>query len=936
MADLPTGTVTFLFTDIEGSTRLWQEHPAAMRDALARHDELLREAIEAHGGYVVKTTGDGFHAAFDTADAGVGAAVAAQRALDREAWGLPEPLRVRMGLHTGGAALRDGDYFGGSLNRAARLMAVAHGGQVVCSHATADLARDELAEDVGFVDLGEHRLRDLSRAEQVFQVSAPGLLSDFPSLTSLDAFPGNLPLQVSSFIGRDRELLRVAKALGESRVVTLTGVGGVGKTRLALQVAAEVLPQFREGAWLVELAPVRDPDGVVGAFAAVFGVSARAGQTLDESFVEFLRTKQLLLVVDNCEHLLEAVADLVELLELSCPALSILATSREGLALDGERVVPVPSLGSPADDSSLEVAAGADAVHLFEERAAAIDPDFALRPENAAAVVQICRRLDGVPLAIELAAARVTTMNPTELARGLDRRFDTLAGGRRRAVQRHQTLRAAIDWSYELCSEPERRLLARLAVFSGGCTRDAVEGVCAGEPLEAPTVFELLAALVTKSLVVAQRDGPETRYRLLETIREYAEERLAEHDETDVLRRVHAEYYCEFELVIVPELEGPGQIEAGRRLAAEQENLLAAMNHAIDTDNVDVAFRLLRHAPGPGQTGYELRLPVDAIDLPGATEHPFYPFALALAALFAAFRGDRQHAETLGDDALAAARRLDSDLRPHVELVVSNTRGSLAFQRGALHDAAVHAERSVAIARAAGSNLFVAGNLAAAAMYHAMAGESDAAIPLAEEGLALARQIGQPTVIVMNLAAFAAALADEDPQRARALLWESIELRKWLGYEQTFEITQAVLVAARIGDWPLTLELASRSVRGLHWLGDQPLFAAVLNVAARAVTPSDPETAAVLQGAARGLLARLVGASAVGRSVRAPDGPPAPPSGDASFVTQLRRQTTGLLQDTLGEARLRELRAEGAAMDFDHAVAYALDAIDTAQHQAQG
>src|SRR3954451_719023 len=694
MAELPSGTVTFLFTDIEGSTRLWEAHPDAMRDALARHDELLRQAIESHGGYVVKTAGDGFLAAFGTAEAGLVAAVVAQRALGGEPWGLPEPLRVRMGLHTGAALLRDGDYFGSSLNRAARLMGVAHGGQVVCSHATEDLARDELPEGVGFVDLGEHRLRDLSRAEQVFQVRAAGLLSDFPSLTSLDAFPGNLPLQVSSFIGRDRELVRVAKALAEARVVTLTGVGGVGKTRLALQAAAEVLPEFREGAWLVELAPVRDPDGVVGAFAAVFGVSARGGQTLEESLAEFLCTKQLLLVVDNCEHLLEAVADLVEVLERSCRALSVLATSREGLALDGERVVPVPSLGAPADDTSLEVAAGADAVRLFEERAAAIDPDFALTRENAAAVVQICRRLDGVPLAIELAAARVTTMNPAELARGLDRRFDTLAGGRRRAVQRHQTLRAAIDWSYELCSEPEQRLLARLAVFSGGCTRNAVEGICAGEPLEARAVFQLLAALVTKSLVVAQRDAPETRYRLLETIREYGEERLAEHDETDLLRRRHAEFYCEFAHVVGPEFEGPGQIDAGRRVTAEQENLLAAMNYAIDTDDVDLAWRLLRHAPGLGQTGYELRLPVDAIDRPGAAEHPLYPHALALAALFAAARGDREDAKRLGDDALAAARRLDSDLAPRVELVVSNSRASLAFQSGALHDAGVHAERS--------------------------------------------------------------------------------------------------------------------------------------------------------------------------------------------------------------------------------------------------
>jgi class 3 adenylate cyclase len=333
MAELPSGTVTFLFTDLEGSTRLWEEHPDGMRDALARHDAVLREAIEAHDGYVVKTTGDGFHAAFATADRGVSAAIAAQRGLQDAAWSGIGPLRVRMGLHTGVASLRDGDYFGSTLNRAARLMGVAHGGQVVCSQATTDLARDVLAEGVAFRDLGEHRLRDLTRAERVFQVCSDGLDVEFPVLTSLDSFPGNLPLQVSSFVGREQEIALTRAALEEARVVTLTGVGGVGKTRLALQVAAEVLPRFREGAWLVELAGVRDPEGVGEQFAALFGVTARSGGSLLEAILEFFGTKQLLLVVDNCEHLLDPVAELVDELVHSCPGIVVLATSREGFGV---------------------------------------------------------------------------------------------------------------------------------------------------------------------------------------------------------------------------------------------------------------------------------------------------------------------------------------------------------------------------------------------------------------------------------------------------------------------------------------------------------------------------------------------------------------------------------------------------------------------------
>ena len=441
--------MTFLFTDIEESTRRWEEMPEPMRDALARHDQLVRGAIERHGGYVFATGGDGFAAAFGRAGDAVSAAIETQAALNAEAWPKDAVIRVRVGLHTGEAFEREGDYFGPAVNRTARLMALANGGQVLCSSVTAELTQ----LDVPLQDLGEHRLRDLTAPQHVFQVG----VGRFPPLRSLDSFPGNLPLQVSSFIGRDTELARADKALHEARVVTLTGVGGVGKTRLALQAAAAALPRFPDGAWLVELQAVRDPDGVVNAVATALDVSPRGGKSVDAALVDFLRLKRLLLLLDNAEHLLEAVAELVDGLERSCPGLVVLVTSREGLALEGERVLPVPSLAAPPAGTALEAAAAADAVRLFAERAQAVDPEFGLSEANVASVVEVCRRLDGVPLAIELAAARVTAMTPTELARGLDRRFATLAGGRRRAVQRHQTLRAAIDWSYELLDDVERR-----------------------------------------------------------------------------------------------------------------------------------------------------------------------------------------------------------------------------------------------------------------------------------------------------------------------------------------------------------------------------------------------------------------------------------------------------------------------------------------------
>src|SRR6516165_7778287 len=695
-----SGTVTFLFTDIEGSTRLWEQHPQAMSQALARHDAILVVAVKSSGGHVVKTTGDGLFAVFGRAESAISAALTAQRLLAGAAWDPTCELRVRMGLHTGDAEFRDGDYHGSAVNRAARLTSAGHGGQVLVSGATAPLVAGRLPDGAELVALGEHRLRDLGQPEVLYQLCHPDLPRRFPPLRTLDAFPGNLPLQVSSFIGRERESARIIAALDEARVITLTGVGGVGKTRLALQVAARVLPRFREGAWLVELAPVRDPDGVPSALAVVFGLSVRFGMTLQESLAEFLRSKQLLVVLDNCEHLLEPVAELVEFLLHSCAGLVVLATSREGLAVEGERMLPVPSLPSPSPDAGPEAAGQADAVRLFVDRARAVDPDFSLTTENTAEVIQICRRLDGVPLAIELAAARVVAMSPAELVEGLQRRFDTLAGGRRRAVQRHQTLRAAIDWSYDLLCDDERRFLVRLAVFSGGCTRAAAEAVCGAPPLAPGKVFGLLAALVAKSLVVAQRDGPETRYRLLETIREYGEERLAETGETELLRTTHAEYYCQLAGGLYVDLFGPRQAIAGQRLVAEQENLLAAANHAIDTSNVDLALRLVRNTANRAlRTSSRLILPVDAVlRLPGAVDHPQYPVGLASAAFDAAFRGDLTRAQAAGQEALAAAGRLGSD--PHeVDVLVSWARSHQAIAIGALDEAAAHAEHTVELVR---------------------------------------------------------------------------------------------------------------------------------------------------------------------------------------------------------------------------------------------
>ena len=899
-AQLPAGTVTFLFTDIEGSTRLWETEPSAMARSLVLHNETLHAAFERNGGVVFSTMGDGMAVAFSSAAGATRATLEGQRALLAAPWPTETGmLKVRMGLHTdeavlryGQAVLRDGQYVNQPLNRCARLMAAAHGGQILMSDATEALVRSQLPDGATLLDLGEHRLRDLAGSTHIFQIAHPDLPRAFPPLRTLDAFPGNLPLEVSSFIGRARELKQTAAALTEARVVTLIGVGGVGKTRLALQVAGEVLPRFSDGAWLCELAPIRDAVGVDDAVAAVFSVTARAGQSTRDALVEFLRNKELLLVLDNCEHLLAGAAALVVVLERSCNRLAILATSREGLGIDGERLVPVPPLAAPGADADLKTTINAEAVRLFVERAVAVKPDFKVTAENAAAVAAVCRRLDGVPLAIELAAAQVPAMTPAELARRLDRRFAVLAGGRRGAAERHQTLRAAIDWSFELLTEPEQRLLGRLAVFAGGYTVEAVEAVCGGEGIDPGAVFELLANLVARSLVVAEESGPQSRYRLLETIRQYGEERLDKAGETDRWRARHAGYYAGFPSQVREHGNDRDEVFWAVRLSAEQDNLLAAWSWAIDTGNVDTAFGILAgFAPCEVWSIYPLLLPgAAALELPGATEHPGYPLALAVSAVSASFRADVTGAEELCRRAAEANARQDTpDWR--VEETVCAARRNIANTRGTPEDAAGLAEQAANIARAGGDLADASVELTIAVADRVFVGDAPRAVPLASEALALARQIRAPALIASGLLAVGLSVADTDPDQSRACLRESRELSTELGYQNAIDLLWATAIAYRINDQVATLELGRRAIHGFQWGGDRLRMGLVLHMIASALATTRPASAATIQGAAE---ANVV----------------ASPSMNARIA--------------LGDERIRELRARGADMDWDQAVAYTL------------
>ncbi len=528
----PTGTVTFLFTDIEGSTKLWETHPSQMRTALARHDALMRQAFDRAGGYVFKTMGDAFCVAFAMAPDALSAATAAQVSLYSEPWPTETPIKVRMAMHTGAVESRDDDYFGHPLSRVARLLAVGHGDQVLMSQTTHELVRDLLPDGTDMRPMGQHRLKDLGRPESIYQLLHPTLPSEFPALRSLDnpELKHNLPQQITSFVGREKQIEDVLALLGKTRLLTLTGAGGGGKTRLSLQVAADRLNDSDDGVWLVELAPLSDPELVPQTVANVLGLKEEAGRSLVQTLVEYLRHKRLLLILDSCEHLLDASARIADTLIRHCPEVQILASSREGLGIAGELTYRVPTLSSPDPkrDKTAESLSQFEAVRLFIERAQFHRPSFAVDNSNAPALASICFRLDGIPLAIELAAARVRSLSVEEIDHKLDYRFGLLTGGSRTALPRQQTLRSLIDWSYDLLNEAEKLLFRRLSIFAGGWTLAAAEGVCSGEGVEESRVLDLLTSLTDKSLVVAdQRDG-HSRYRYLESVRQYAKDRLDE------------------------------------------------------------------------------------------------------------------------------------------------------------------------------------------------------------------------------------------------------------------------------------------------------------------------------------------------------------------------------------------------------------------------
>jgi predicted ATPase/class 3 adenylate cyclase len=596
VASPPTGTVTFLFTDIEGSTKLWEHNAQAMQVALTRHDKILKGAIEERGGYVFKTVGDAFCCAFWTATDALDAALEVQRTLFDEEWQETGPLRVRMALHTGAAEERDGDYFGPPVNRVARLLSAAHGGQVLLSLPTHEMVRDQLSAGINLAELGEHRLKDLFRPERVFQLVSPDLPSEFPPLRTLGTYRNNLPLQPTPLIGREKEVAEVCDLLrGETtRLLTLTGPGGIGKTRVALQAAADLLEDFPDGTFFVPLATLTDAELFSSAVAETFGVKETADQPLDESLKDYLSERRMLLLLDNFEQVLEAATAVTELLA-GAPGLKVLATSRAPLGLYGEHVFPVPPLSMPDLKSPppLERFTQYEAVGLFVERARAVKPDFKVTNESAPAVAEICVRLDGLPLAIELAAARITMLPPRAMLQRLTSRLKLLTGGARDLPERQRTLRATIEWSHALLEEGEQLLFGRLAVFSGGRTLEAIEAICDTRSDLTVDVFEGVSSLLDKSLL-RQEEGAngEPRFVMLETVHEFAREKLQGSGEAEQIKRVHAEYFLTLAEEAYPELKGANQLQWLERLEVEHDNMRAALSWTLERKEVEVALRL--------------------------------------------------------------------------------------------------------------------------------------------------------------------------------------------------------------------------------------------------------------------------------------------------------------------------------------------------------
>ena len=906
----PTGTVTLVFTDIEGSTSLLQELGDRYPQVLADHHRLIREAFARHGALERGSAGDGLYFVFSGARAAVLAAVDGQLAIAGHAWPDGVAVRDRMGLHTGEPVNASEGYVGLDVHRAARICAAGHGGQILISQTTRDLIAEDLRPPMGVIDLGAHRLRSLDSSQRLYQVSGPGLPRDFPPPRTTDAPRNNLKLEVTSFIGREREIEQASQMLEHSSILTLTGPGGVGKSRVGLRLARQLLGRFEDGTWIIECGSITDPDFVLPSVVSAIGLTEAAGRSLQASIVDHLKGKQLLLLLDDCDPVLTECAELAGALARSCSAVRVIVTSREALGVPGEAILPIASLTTPGVGSTVAArdVGAADACQLFLERARAVQPAFELTDQNARSVAQLCRRLDGIPLAIELAAARVRALPVEQIAARLDDRFRLLTGGSRASVARHQTLRATIDWSYDLLTEPERAVLRRLSVFAGGATLEAAESVCAGDPVDPFEILDVLGRLVEKSLVFTDPTSTEARFRLLETVREYARGRLVEADEGDLTLRRHRDWY----LALVDEaspafFHGPEPVEWLRRLDREHDDLRAALEWCLDQ-------------PGEGQSGlriaaglwryWEIRGHLTEgrgwlermVEAVGEDVSSLRANALTGAGNLAFMQGDFRAASSFHESSLALHRQIGD--RQSVAYAANNLANA-AMQRGDHARARELYEESIDLARELGDErgaAFGSINLADVATRQ---GDLDAARALHAEILATIRELGDRWMEAFALDTFARATGlAGDREAAQSLHVEALAILEEMGDRRGVArvLTHLAELALSDGDAARARGLFRQSLAIRQDLGDMPGLASAMENLAGAIASDDAEAAARLHGAAESLR----------EAIRAM----VPPQAAASHDQHLAD-----LETRLGADRLAAARREGRAMTPNEALA---------------
>lgn len=922
-----TATLTFLFTDIEGSTALLGRlGEVTYARLLTEHHRLIRDSLAAHGGNEMTMLGDGFFAVFTSPRGCVRAVLEMQRELAARDWPEGEQVRVRMGVHSGEASETAAGLVGLDIHRAARLAGVAYGGQVVFSSSAAALVRDVLPDGTSLRDLRHHRLKDLGRPEQIFQLQAPGLQSEFPPLRSLDnpALPNNLPAQQAGFVGRERELSELRRLVKDSRLVTLTGAGGAGKTRLAIQLAAELLDGSGDGVWLVELAPVSNEDAVASTILEVLKMATGSGQSPLDILVTSLASQQALIVLDNCEHLIGACSKVANAILRHCPEIRVLATSREPLGIAGETIYRVPSMSLPdEDDDTGEVDPyRSDAVALFAERAAAQGVSFLLDRASAPLAAQICRRLDGMPLAIELAASRLRALSLVDLNDRLDQRFRLLTGGGRNVLPRQQTLLATVDWSYSLLTGSEKKLLRNLSVFVDGFQLHAVEAVCAGGDLDMFAVTDLVVSLVDKSLVVAEPADGALRYRLLETIRQFAAERLAESggSEADELSQAHCRYFLSVAEAAAAEFVGREQASWIRRLNAEQGNIWRAVDNAVDAADVSEGTEqvlrfgtaLVRFWAENARRERALAVLVPVLERPEARADPSLRSAALGSAAIIARGANMDLALRLGEEAMEIANHLGKD---RLLIEAGHVLCCILYFAGMPDRGIAYGEAAVERARRFGDDGLLGPSLVFLAMCidQVQPGRTEA---LTAEAIACVERSGDQSLAggLYNNAGVSS-LRKGDLPSARHFLQRAEEAYRAVGLHNPTPMINLGWVLRLEGDEADAADAFRRALRESRRIGNRPdIPYATLGLACHASDTGDWCRAAILHGFADAFL-----------------GSSGEPWQDPEDV--FRQQSLDEVRAHLGDADFEAEYGRGTRLDLRSAIDLALNAKLTSEQR---